>query len=202
MKYLPVKKIMLLMAVAGALFSCSESVDCSGYTTPSNITISRSELMINNVPVQPDYIVSPADIRLKMFCEFVPSTPDTPQGAEECFPINEGLATPLRSISVSCDRTVANIPAGEDLIAIITPRVYTNGSNDLSVPEWIESLNRGDFTMYTRYEFDFEFLPYYLTIEEGDYTFTIKIKGDSGGNLYEREFPAVHLRATPPPDAR
>jgi hypothetical protein len=140
---------------------------------------------------------------LKLFCEFVPTSPDTPQGAEECFPINEGLTTPIQSISVICNRTVANIPAGEDLIAIITPRVHTNGGNDLSVLEWIASLNRGDYTMYTRYEFDFEFLPYYLTIEEGDYIFTLEIKeGDSGSNLYKRTFPAVHLRATPPPDAQ
>jgi hypothetical protein len=180
----------------------------------------KAELAVNDLVVDAGDVVASANLRLKLFCNFVYFDRGNGLGAyppalatEKCVWIEpDGLNTKITDISVTCDKTIANIEAGKDLLSIMKPLVYVKGQYELTVPEWIDALNRGYFDSYARdtvnvgltYEFDFALIPYYVTVPEDDYVFTLTM--NLGGiwdyqtqsytyaRTYARTFPSIHLK--------
>jgi hypothetical protein len=201
------KKIVLFLAVAGVLAACEKEGDCRTHTLVPELKIQRSEFTVNDVTVKPGNVVSSSEIRLKLFSEFVYLLPATDANMERdkaCSHRSYYPYTPVYGISITCDKPIANIEAGKDLIEIMNPQIHIKGHGDFSVSEWIDSYNRGHFLSGLGgalegmlYELDIAFLPYYVSVAEGNYSFTLIITTGYYGSekiLYSRTFPSVHLK--------
>ncbi len=204
------RKMFLYLAAAAALISCeAERCEEHGYFTEMKNT--RLELTMNDVSVETGVTVNSADLRLKLLCEFeyvdIGTYPNDYK-SEYCFyRENIGLDGSIKSITVTCDRPIANIEAGEDLISVMNAKIYVKDQYEMTVQEWMDTLNKGYFTsrrgggVYAGlpYEFDLALIPYYVTVTEDDYVFTLQIDFYSGWKgRPERTllhvFPAVHLK--------
>jgi hypothetical protein len=213
------KKILLCLAAAAAAFSCDRFPDgpCGLNGRGSEMTGLRAEICNGDVAVKEGEIVASASLGLKLFCEIttIEGTFYTKGGTTGGCPEREnvGLDPELRGITLTCDRSIANIEAGEDLISVIRPRVTLKNRYDWSVDEWKAVLNNGFIPdadspgslIYgtvlppnMTYEFDIAFLPYFITVAEGDYTFTVKMDFGwdtlSNDTSYSRTFPSVRLK--------
>jgi hypothetical protein len=213
------KKLLLCLALAASVLSCDRFPDgpCGLNGRGSMVTDLRAEICNGDVAAKEGEIVASANIRLKLFCEITTiegtfyTKGGSARGCQERE--NVGLDPELRSITLVCDRPIANIAAGDDLISIIRPRVTLKNRYDWSVGEWKDVLNNGFIPdpnhpgslIYgtvlppnMTYEFDIAFLPYFITVEQGDYTFTVKMDfgWDTLGNYtsYSRTFPPVSLK--------
>ncbi len=214
------KKIILSLAVAMVATACGNDDGVRWFATKMNIR--RAELCADNVAIGMRQIVSSKDLKIKLFCDFsyinVSSYSDDDGNNYRFHHNNHGLDQNLRHITVTCDKTIANIKAGEDLISIMGARVHLENIYDWSIEEWLEVLNSGDnsynyggyyverFSIVPSllYEFDIAFLPYYVTVAEDDYVFTLTM--NFGGRWdhatqtdiydfsYTRTFPSVRLK--------
>jgi hypothetical protein len=158
-------------------------------------------------------------LRLKLFCEIT-----TIEGAiytkggsgKHCYKHvrdNVGLDPELRDVKLTCNLPIANIAAGEDLISIIRPRVTVKNQYDWSVEEWKSVLNNGfisspsypgSITSGTvlppnmTYEFEIAPLPYFVTVEEGVYTFTLTMTFGwetlNNATTYSKTFSNIRLK--------
>lgn len=197
---------LVLLAAAGIPLSCDNECRVHGYFM--EIKNRRSELTVNDVAVRAEDIVNSAELRIKFFCELEYIDVGTYSDDElPCYIKNQGLYVHIAGVSVTCDKAIANIAAGDDLIAIMNPRVYVKNKYDLSVSEWIESFNEGFFhdnfgnnpvLVDIPYEFDIALLPYYVTVVEGDYIFTLTmtfhINSSRPQATYTHTFPSVRLK--------
>ncbi|MDR2913090.1 MAG: hypothetical protein LBV38_07390 [Alistipes sp.] len=213
------RKILLYLVAAATTLSCNNSPDgpCVSYGKGTKVTDLRAELCDGDVAIEGLSPLASADLRLKLFCEI-----STIEGAMytkgstdyDCTPReNVGLDPTLRGITLTCDRPIANIEAGEDLISVIRPRVTVKGRYDWSVEEWVSVLNNGfipdanypgslihgtvlppDMT----YEFDIELFPYFVTVTEGEYSFTLRMDfgWDTMGDdySYTETFTGIRLK--------
>jgi hypothetical protein len=213
------KKILFCLALTAAALSCDRFPDgpCGLNGRGSAMTGLRVEICNGDVPVKQGETVSSANMVVKLLCEIttIEGTFYTKGGTYGGCPEREnvGLDPEFRGITLTCDRTIANIEAGDDLIAVLRPRVKLKNRGDWSIEEWKGVLNNGFISdpgspgslihgtvlpPNMTYEFDIALLPYFVTVAEGDYIFTVKIDlgWDTLGNnsVYTRTFPAVHLK--------
>lgn len=207
------KNFMILTAtVATSLFGgCKE--ECNVYTLSTEMKVRQAEMTVNDIPVASGAeAVKSADIRLKMTCIFSYFDHGTyPEGITEdsCGRYETGhMYSPLESVTLTCNRTIANIPAGEDLIAVMSPKIYM-GEVEMTVPAWKNALNEGRFDavggpyaysylmLGMPYEFDLAFLPYYVSVEPGSYDFTFTVRTGYYNNyhtLFTRTYTGVNLK--------
>lgn len=216
------KRITLYLAVAIVATACGQDDGVRWFSTKMNIQ--RAELYAYNVAAGTNTAVPSEDLRIKLFCDFtyinVSSYSDDDGNNHRFYHNNNGLEQYLYNVTVTCDKTIANIEAGEDLISIMGARVHLENIYDWSIEEWLNVLNSGDRAPYysgggyyggrfsivplLSYEFDIVFLPYYVTVVEDDYVFTLTM--NFGGHWdyttqsnkydfsYTRTFPGVHLK--------
>lgn len=186
MKRIIIRSVLGLVMTAG-LLSCEKEKEktCSTYGYGSKITVLHAEMCKNDVAVNGNEVVNSADLRLKLFCEISTikgATYERTGGNYECLHRdNMGLDPCLRDISVTCGQKIANIAPGADLLGVILPRVILKDQYNWSVDEWKKVLNSGHIDEYRNitlspglvYEFEIAFLPYFVTVAEGAYTFTL-----------------------------
>ena len=212
------KKILFCLAVVAVSLACDRhDGPCGLNGDGTKVTDLRAEICNGDAAAREGETVASADFGLKLFCEIttIEGTFYTKGGGARGCPVREnvGLDPELRSITLTCDRPIANIEAGEDLISVIRPRVKLKKRYDWSVEEWKAVLNNGFISdahspgslIYgtvlppnMTYEFDIAVFPYFVTVAEGEYTFTVKVNfgWETLGNdtSYSRTFPPVRLR--------
>ncbi len=199
--------------------ACNRQPDgpCGLFGKGTKMTDLRAEICNGGMTVKEGETVASADIVLKLFCEITTiegTMYDKGTPTYDCRPReNVGLDPSFRTITLTCDRPIANIEAGEDLISVIRPRVTLKNQYEWSVGEWTEVLNNGFIPdmhypgslIYgtvlppnMTYEFDIAFLPYFVSVAEGEYIFTVRMDfgwdtmGDA--SFYTRTFPAIRLK--------
>lgn len=203
-------RTIFLLCLAAALIQQSCSDKCGGGNTYwANFVNVNSALCENDVVAQAGTSMASGDLRIKIFGELVPDE----QGEFYDPPCStvpgsvSGLEYRITELRVICDRDIAHIPAGVNLITEINPMIRWGGLYSWRPGEWIENMNKCRIddiyrgTVFLRpgitYEFDIDLLPYFITVEEGAYTFSLIIKFSGvhpSEKTYQNTFPTVTLR--------
>ena len=187
-----------LLVAAAITTSCKET--CPWRAVYSRMDVQRAEMTAKDVALTAgSEPVASADLRLKMFCVFTVEYSPTP-GELNCeHHTHYGLRVPMHGLTLTCDRDVAGIPAGQDLIATMNPLIY-HGTSSYTVPQWLSSLHGSSANSIMpgmTYEYDLVVVPYYVTVEPGSYVFTVKLTSGYEYNeetVYSRTFPAVRIK--------
>jgi hypothetical protein len=210
------KKILFCLAVAVVTLSCrGGNGECALFGDGSKMTALHAEICSGDATIKEDETVNSADLRLKLFCEITTIKNATYQRSnngtefdEWCAKENMGLDPALAGISLTCDSPIANIEAGADLLSVIRPRVVVKDQYDWSLEEWLKILNDGfivnnngreiSLTPNMTYEFEIAFLPYFVTVAPGDYTFrlTMNFGWETLGNAstYSGTFSNIRIK--------
>lgn len=176
------KRIVIpaLAVLACLLTACG--YECVPQEYYSNMENLKAGFYANDVAASETVATPSEDLRLKIFFDIAKDEFSLINGEPECgWAHNSGLRDGIGSLKLTCDRDVAGIPAGTDLIYTISPKIYM-GDYVWTVREWINMVNSGSsdryglkITPWVKYEFSLEPLPYYIDVEEGVYRFTFTI---------------------------
>lgn len=199
--------LWLCLAAAAIQQSCADKCGGGNYYFANFVNV-NSALCDNDVIAEAGTSMASEDLRIKIFGELVPDE----QGEFYDPPCStvpgsvSGLEYRITELKVICDKSVANIPAGENLIIEINPTISWGSLYSWRPDEWMENMNKCrvddayGVEMFLRpgitYEFDIELLPYFVTVEDDQYTFSLFIKFAEvypSEKSYSKTFPTVQL---------